>query len=101
MTPGPRCSGSALQADGTYRSIARSEALPMLTTTGLVLEALALCKGVAESRWGQSFRRMGPRAEAALPETPPTEPKAGPTESEDLCRGRRRFLSRRQLCAVG
>jgi Uma2 family endonuclease len=41
-----------LQADGTYRSIARSEALPLLTPE-LVLEALALCKGVAESRWLQ------------------------------------------------
>jgi Uma2 family endonuclease len=39
-----------LQADGTYRSIDRSEALPMLTPK-LVLEALALCKGVSESRW--------------------------------------------------
>jgi Uma2 family endonuclease len=39
-----------LQADGTYQSLERSGALPMLTPE-LVLEALALCNGVAESRW--------------------------------------------------
>ncbi len=44
-----------LQADGTYRSITRSEALPLLTPD-LVLEALALCKGMSESRWIRSLQ---------------------------------------------
>jgi Uma2 family endonuclease len=56
-----------LQADGTYRSIDRSEALPMLTLK-LVLEALALCKGMSESRWIRLLQEwarglMPPRAE--------------------------------------
>jgi Uma2 family endonuclease len=41
-----------LQTDGTYQSIERSECLPMLTPQR-VLEALALCRGVPESRWGR------------------------------------------------
>jgi Uma2 family endonuclease len=44
-----------LQADGTYASIAQSECLPLLTPER-VLEALALCRGVSESRWGRLLR---------------------------------------------
>jgi hypothetical protein len=44
-----------LQADGTYASLERSECLPMLTP-GRVLEALALCRGLPESRWGRLLR---------------------------------------------
>ncbi len=44
-----------LQEDGTYAPIARSECLPLLTPER-VLEALALCRGVPESRWGRSLR---------------------------------------------
>jgi Uma2 family endonuclease len=66
----------SLQADGTYHPIARSEALPRLTPE-LVLEALALCKGVAESQWGQSLREWvrGLTPAPAPPETHPTKPK--------------------------
>ena len=63
-----------LQADETYRPIARSEALPMLTPE-LVLDTLALCKGVAESRWGQALREWVRGLTSAPPETPPTESK--------------------------
>jgi Uma2 family endonuclease len=44
-----------LQPDGTYADIDRSECLPMLTPA-LVLEALALCEGMSESRWGRMLR---------------------------------------------
>jgi Uma2 family endonuclease len=44
-----------LQPDGTYAQIERSESLPMLTPA-IVLEALALCKGQSESRWGRMLR---------------------------------------------
>jgi Uma2 family endonuclease len=44
-----------LQPDGRYAEIDRSECLPMLTPA-LVLEALALCEGVSESRWGRMLR---------------------------------------------
>jgi Uma2 family endonuclease len=63
-----------LQADGTYHPIARSEALPRLTPE-LGLEALALCKGVAESQWGQSLREWVRGLTPAPPETHPTKPK--------------------------
>ena len=66
-----------LQADGTYRSIARSEALPLLTPE-LVLEALALCKGMAESRWGQLLREWVRGLTPAPPEAPRPKPEAGP-----------------------
>jgi Uma2 family endonuclease len=41
-----------LEHDGTYTSLERSECLPMLTPAR-VLEALALCRGLPESRWGR------------------------------------------------
>ncbi|MGP0069755.1 MAG: Uma2 family endonuclease [Isosphaeraceae bacterium] len=41
-----------LQDDGTYRPIARSECLPMLTPER-VLEAMGRCKGLPHSRWGR------------------------------------------------
>ena len=41
-----------LQSDGAYRSLDRSECLPMLTPEK-VLEALALSWGLPESRWGR------------------------------------------------
>ena len=41
-----------LQSDGTYRSLDRSECLPMLTPEK-VLEALGLSRGLPESRWGR------------------------------------------------
>jgi Uma2 family endonuclease len=44
-----------LQPDGTYASISHSECLPILTPER-VLEALALCQGVPESRWGRLLR---------------------------------------------
>jgi hypothetical protein len=44
-----------LQVDGTYKSISRSESLSLLAPER-VLEALALCNGVAESQWGRSLR---------------------------------------------
>jgi Uma2 family endonuclease len=44
-----------LESDGTYRSLDRSECLPMLTPEK-VLEALALCRGLPESRWGRLLR---------------------------------------------
>ena len=44
-----------LQNDGTYRSLDRSECLPMLTPEK-VLEALALSRGLPESRWGRLLR---------------------------------------------
>jgi Uma2 family endonuclease len=44
-----------LQADGTYAPLARSECLPLLTPER-VLEALALCRGVPESRWDRLLR---------------------------------------------
>jgi Uma2 family endonuclease len=44
-----------LQVDGTYASLDRSECLPMLTPDR-VLEALALCRGLPESRWRRVLR---------------------------------------------
>jgi hypothetical protein len=44
-----------LQADCPYTSLERSECLPMLTPER-VLEALALCRGLPESRWGRLLR---------------------------------------------
>ena len=44
-----------LQPDGTYAPIPRSDCLPLLTPER-VLQALALCRGVPESLWGQSLR---------------------------------------------
>ena len=44
-----------LQADGTYAPLTQSECLPLLTP-GRVLEALNLCRGVPESRWGLLLR---------------------------------------------
>jgi Uma2 family endonuclease len=41
--------------DGSYHSLERSECLPMLTPDR-VLEALALCRGLPESRWGRLLR---------------------------------------------
>ena len=73
-----------LQADGTYRSIVRSEALPLLTPE-LVLQALALCKGVAESRWGRLLREWvrGLTPAPAPPEAHPARPEAeGKAEGE-------------------
>jgi Uma2 family endonuclease len=68
-----------LQADGTYRPIARSEALPLLTPE-LVLEALALCKGMAESQWGRLLREwvrgLTPVPAPAPPEAHPAKPEA-------------------------
>jgi Uma2 family endonuclease len=43
------------QDDGTYASLERSECLPMLTPER-VLEALALCRGMPESRWVRVLR---------------------------------------------
>jgi Uma2 family endonuclease len=52
-----------LQHDGTYTSLKRSECLPMMTAAR-VLEALALCQGLPESRWGRRLqewiRGLGP-----------------------------------------
>jgi Uma2 family endonuclease len=52
-----------LQQDGTYTSLERSECLPMMTPAR-VLEALALCQGLPESRWGRRLqewiRALGP-----------------------------------------
>jgi Uma2 family endonuclease len=44
-----------LQTDGTYAAITHSESLPLLTPAR-VLEALNLCRGVPESRWGRLLR---------------------------------------------
>ena len=44
-----------LQHDGTYTSLERSECLPMMTPAR-VLEALALCQGLPESRWGRRLQ---------------------------------------------
>ena len=44
-----------LQPDGTYASIDRSDCLPILTPER-VLEALALCQGMPESRWRRLLR---------------------------------------------
>jgi Uma2 family endonuclease len=44
-----------LADDGTYTTLERSECLPMLTPER-VLEALGLCRGLPESRWGRILR---------------------------------------------
>jgi len=41
--------------DGTYTAVERSVCLPMLTPER-VLEALSLCRGIPESRWGRLLR---------------------------------------------
>jgi Uma2 family endonuclease len=41
--------------DGTYIAMERSVCLPMLTPAR-VLEALSLCRGIPESRWGRLLR---------------------------------------------
>jgi Uma2 family endonuclease len=41
--------------DGTYIAVERSVCLPMLTPAR-VLEALSLCRGIPESRWGRLLR---------------------------------------------
>ena len=43
------------QTDGTYAAITHSDSLPLLTPAR-VLEALNLCRGVPESRWGRLLR---------------------------------------------
>jgi Uma2 family endonuclease len=44
-----------LADDGTYTQLERSECLPLLTPER-VLEALALCRWLPESRWGRLLR---------------------------------------------
>ncbi len=68
-----------LQADGTYRSIERSEALPPLTPQ-LILEALAFGEGMDDSEWGLLLREWvrGLAAAPVLPGKPArkSKPKA-------------------------
>jgi hypothetical protein len=46
---------SRLQDDATDISLERSECMPMLTPAR-AREALALCRGLPESRWGRRLR---------------------------------------------